>query len=85
MQATCRQYILARSKLQTHIIPLNSIRSIIVNDKTKSMTIYYLGDSKKTVLYDTNIKTVFYDTLKDMRATDARITECDIQEIVEEL
>lgn len=76
-----RHFMLARSKSQTYIIPLHNIRNIIVNDIQKSMTIKYLGDTMETKLYDENIKTVFYDTLKDMRATDARITECNIERI----
>lgn len=78
-----RHFILAKSGYDTYIIPMHNIRNIVVNDKTKSMTINYLGDNTKTVLRDENIKTVFYDTLKDMRASDARITECHIKEILD--
>lgn len=78
-----QQIITVKCHPKTYIIPLNSIRSMIFNESTKSITINYLNDNTKTTLYDNDIKRVFYDTIKDMRSCDSKITECNIEHVIE--
>lgn len=85
MQAIGRQQIITvKCHPKTYVIPLNSIRSIIFNESSKSITINYLNDTAKTTLYDDNIKRLFYDTLNDMRSCDHKITEYNIEKIMDE-
>ena len=63
---------------------MSSVRCIIFDESSKSVTINYLNDVK-TILYDDNIKRIYYDTLKDMRSCDDKITEYDVRDIVEAL
>ena len=82
MQVFGRQQIITvKCYPKTYVIPLNSVRSIIFNETSKSITINYLNNSEQTTLYDENIKRIFYNTLNDMRSCDHKITEYDVAKI----
>lgn len=78
-----QQFISAKCKSKIYIIPFNSIRSIVFNESSKCVTINYLNDLTKTTIYDDNVKRIFYDTIKDMRSCDNKITEYEVNQIIE--
>ena len=83
MQSVRQQFITAHCPPKIYVIPVSSIRSIIFNEQAKCMTINYTNDLTRTELYAENIKKVYYDTIKDMRSCDGRLTEFYFEKIVE--
>lgn len=78
-----QQFITAHCPPKIYIIPISSIRSIVINEHSKCMTINYKNNLTRTELYSDNIKKVYYETLKDMRSCESRITDFHFEKIVD--
>jgi len=74
-------YISARCLHETHLIPIASVRSLVFNEKNKCITINFTNGTDRTEFYCDNVRSVYYETIKDMRTCDGKITEYLVEKI----
>jgi len=77
-----KQFITVKCYPQTRIIPMSSIKSLVFDESRKIITISMI-DGEKTELSSKNVKSIFYETVKDIRSCDGRLTDYSIDEITD--